>query len=340
MKKFDEYYEQFFDKEQRELFDKGIYGVDFQRPLGSEKPLAADASATTKKYYNQRTIGMNSIYEDCIFDDCAFEHMDVDSRGGYISRFYNCIFRNCSIMFNWADIKLDNCLFFNCDFRFNCFNIYFSGKVGFFYNRFLHNKFDTGFNDFIQNIKGECNSFKTHPGSINTNEFSFDTTFFVNYPYLCTKYNIPNKEVDAVKTFNQRVEKFKQEHKEFWAAVHPHVIPNSGKFYGYKALYNQFRTGLVIAKLLIPESARKVNGFGTKCRADAAIVKDMWDFETGAKVTEGRSLYDNNFKYYKDEIVHPDEKFDDRDFIDCGAGIHFFMTKEEAEEYGQFYTGL
>lgn len=338
MKRFNKYYEQFFNKKQRELFDKGIYDASFISGIVCEKPLAADATATTKKLYNQKTIDINTIYEDCIFNNCEFNHNDLKVND--ISRFCNCIFINCSITFNRVMPELDNCLFFNCCFWFNRLCISLFGKVGFFYSEFSNNKFDIDFNNFIQNIKGEHNRFKTCLDSINTNDFVFNCTTFVHYPLVCVNNDILNVDVDVVKLLDQRAEKFKQEHEEFWAATHPHVAPSSGEFYGYKALYNKFRTGLVIAKLLIPESARRVNGFGVKCRAEAAIVKDMWDFKTGEEVTEGRSLYDDSFKYYKDEIVQPDGEFDDRDFLDCGSGIHFFMTQREAEEYGKYYTGF
>ena len=44
------------------------------------------------------------------------------------------------------------------------------------------------------------------------------------------------------------------------------------------------------------------------------------------------SKYDTNFKYHVgDEIEIKD--FDDRYNVECGAGIHFFLTREEAEEY-------
>lgn len=339
MKRFSKYYKQFFNEKQRELFDKGIYDASFISDKVCEKPLAADATATTKKLYNQKTIDINTTYEDCIFNNCEFSHNDLGVAD--LSRFCNCIFINCSITFNCAMTELINCLFFNCCFWFNRFCISFLyEKVGFFYSEFSNNKFDIDFNDFIQKVKGEHNRFKACLNSINTNDFVFNCNTFVNYPFACVSKDTLNEDTDVIELLNQRVERFKLEHEEFWAATHPCVVPSSGEFYGYKALYNKFRTGLVIAKLLIPESARRVNGFGVECRAEAAIVKDMWDFKTGEKATEGRSFFDDSFKYYKDETVQPDGEFDDRDFLDCVSGIHFFMTQREAEEYGKYYTGF
>ena len=47
---------------------------------------------------------------------------------------------------------------------------------------------------------------------------------------------------------------------------------------------------------------------------------------------EGDSQHDSSFKYKKGEIVRPD-KFDENPLIECSNGIHFFLTKKEAENY-------
>ena len=46
--------------------------------------------------------------------------------------------------------------------------------------------------------------------------------------------------------------------------------------------------------------------------------------------TELSSIHDNNFKYHVgDEIEIKD--FDDNYNVECSTGIHFFLTREEAE---------
>ena len=48
--------------------------------------------------------------------------------------------------------------------------------------------------------------------------------------------------------------------------------------------------------------------------------------------TELSSIHDNKFKYHAgDEIEIKD--FDERYNIECGEGIHFFLTREEAGNY-------
>ncbi len=79
-----------------------------------------------------------------------------------------------------------------------------------------------------------------------------------------------------------------------------------------------------IAKLLIPKEAKRVNATSRKCRAEFAIVLDC-----PAKAT---SLHDPSFKYKIGEKIIP-HNFDENRWNECSGGIHFFLTKEEAEEY-------
>lgn len=46
----------------------------------------------------------------------------------------------------------------------------------------------------------------------------------------------------------------------------------------------------------------------------------------------GISLRNSDFKYTVGKIVRPDA-FDPNPLVECSSGIHFFITKEEAEEY-------
>ena len=79
-----------------------------------------------------------------------------------------------------------------------------------------------------------------------------------------------------------------------------------------------------IAKLLIPKEAKRVNATSRKCRAEFAIVLDC-----PAKAT---SLHDPSFRYKIGEKIIP-HNFDENRWNECSGGIHFFLTKEEAEEY-------
>ena len=100
-------------------------------------------------------------------------------------------------------------------------------------------------------------------------------------------------------------------------------IPESGSFEAWKICKDK-----VLIKLLIPEDAERSHGSERKCRASKAIVIDV----IGAN--EGRSLYDAGFIYRKGETVTPDRWDKDR-WNTCGAGIHFFLTRMEAENYNE-----
>jgi len=82
----------------------------------------------------------------------------------------------------------------------------------------------------------------------------------------------------------------------------------------------------VIVKLEIPTEAKRSNATGRKCRAEYAKVLEV----IGAPV--GISQHDNKTEYREGEIIKPDA-WDDNRWDECSNGIHFFITRFEAENY-------
>ena len=82
----------------------------------------------------------------------------------------------------------------------------------------------------------------------------------------------------------------------------------------------------VIVKLLIPQRARRSNSTGRKCRAEYVQVLRVYGAEVGI------STHNSKTEYRKGAIVKCDQWNDDR-WIECGGGIHFFITRTEAEAY-------
>ena len=82
----------------------------------------------------------------------------------------------------------------------------------------------------------------------------------------------------------------------------------------------------IIVKLRIPTEAKRSNATGRKCRAEFADVLEI----DGADVAH--SDHDSNFEYRVGQRVVPDS-FDDDRWDECSHGIHFFITREEAEGY-------
>ena len=82
----------------------------------------------------------------------------------------------------------------------------------------------------------------------------------------------------------------------------------------------------LIVKLLIPAEAKRSNATGRKCRAEFADVLEI----IGGK--KGKSDKDNEFIYEVGKRMIP-SGFDLNRWEECSTGIHFFITREEAEAY-------
>ena len=99
------------------------------------------------------------------------------------------------------------------------------------------------------------------------------------------------------------------------------VVAPEGNLIGWKKCVNG-----VIVKLRIPEDAKRSNGTGRKCRAEFADVIEV----IGADL--GISQHDGETKYVAGTRVPCDQWCEDR-WQECAGGIHFFITREEAEAY-------
>ena len=98
-------------------------------------------------------------------------------------------------------------------------------------------------------------------------------------------------------------------------------ILSEGDLIGWKKCENN-----VIVKMQIPSDAKRSHAFGRKCRAEYVKVLEV----IGAEV--GIARHDNKTEYRKGEIVKPDS-FDENWQDECAPGIHFFITRIEAENY-------
>ena len=99
-------------------------------------------------------------------------------------------------------------------------------------------------------------------------------------------------------------------------------IPEEGSFVGWKKC-----RGEVIVKLWIGKTAKRSHGGERKCRASRVKVAEV----IGAEV--GVSMHDENVTYAKGQIVEPLNGWDDNRWNVCAPGIHFFVTRAEAEAY-------
>lgn len=107
----------------------------------------------------------------------------------------------------------------------------------------------------------------------------------------------------------------------------PIACPDTGEFTAWKKC-----AGSTIVKLLIPADEKRSSATSRKCRASKAVVIAVYD-KDGNEIDSAVSNYYNTFVYRTGETVEPANKFDGNRWNECAPGIHFFITREEAENY-------
>lgn len=107
------------------------------------------------------------------------------------------------------------------------------------------------------------------------------------------------------------------------------VCPEEGSFIGWK------KCKKYIIKLKILNDAKRSSATTRKCRCSKAEVLDIQTLDGGHDGTTacGNFSYCNMTIYKIGEIVYPDS-FDEDRWNECSHGIHFFITRQEAVDYG------
>ena len=108
--------------------------------------------------------------------------------------------------------------------------------------------------------------------------------------------------------------------------------PKEGSFIGWKKCYGNDKK-IYIVKLEIPEDAKRSSSTSKQCRCSKAKVLKIENVDgTKANVDEVYSWYNKNFPYKVGKIVEALD-FDEKYWIECSSGIHFFMSYRDAREY-------
>ena len=108
--------------------------------------------------------------------------------------------------------------------------------------------------------------------------------------------------------------------------------PKEGSFIGWKKCCN-YNGDEYIVKLEIPADAKRCSSTGVKCRCSKAKVLEILNLDGSvADIKIVSSLYFNDFYYELGEMIYPDS-FDDRYWIECSNGIHFFINRDTAINY-------
>ena len=112
-----------------------------------------------------------------------------------------------------------------------------------------------------------------------------------------------------------------------YTAFYPLQCPETGSFIGYKKAADK------IVMLEICADAKRSSATSRKCRCSKAKVLSITNLDgSESGLSEIESDYDEDFIYCVGETVEvPD--FDENRWNECTAGIHFFITREEAVKY-------
>jgi hypothetical protein len=98
------------------------------------------------------------------------------------------------------------------------------------------------------------------------------------------------------------------------------ILPE-GDLIGYKKCKDN-----IIVKVKIPAKAKRSNATGRKCRAEYVKVLEVYGAD------QAISQYNDKTIYKVGKTVKCD-KWNENRWEECSGGIHFFITKLEAERY-------
>ncbi len=121
-----------------------------------------------------------------------------------------------------------------------------------------------------------------------------------------------------------RLEEIEPDENTKWFRLY---CPEKGAFLGYKKCVNNR-----LVQLLIPADAKRTSATRPSCRCSKAKVLTIKSFDFKENYEEAWSLVDENFVYRRGEWVEVKNFNEDR-WMDSTTGIHFWLTREEAEAY-------
>mgnify|MGYP001175262948 CR=1 FL=1 len=110
---------------------------------------------------------------------------------------------------------------------------------------------------------------------------------------------------------------------------YPIACPETGSFIGYKKAVSE-----KIVKLQICKDAKRSSATAKKCRCSKALVLSIENMDgSDSGLQEVESHFDPCFIYRVGEIAEV-YNFDNDRWRECASGIHFFMDRQDAVEYG------
>ena len=224
--------------------------------------------------------------------------------------FDSCTFESCDICSNLDESEFINCTFNHCSFTLTSL---YNGSIE-----------KSAFN-------------KCYFNNVNLNCTRIDSCVFENCCFENTNFSqAPIKEniftdiecndcyfTDSIIEGNTGDECFSA----------PSIVPECGSFIGWKKCFVSASDKTpVIVKLEILEDSKRSSGTKRKCRCEKAKVISITSIDGETSYDVAYSYFDKGFVYRVGDTVKSDS-FDDNRFATCSSGIHFFLTRQEAEDY-------
>ena len=164
----------------------------------------------------------------------------------------------------------------------------------------------------------------------NANLTNVDFTYANLSSAILDNTKLKNTKLVQVCFDNAAIENLSLESENTINRFFPLACPSVGGFIGWKRAANN-----TIVKLCIPEDAKRSSAFGRKCRCNKAICLAIENLDGSPTLaTSIASKWDKEFIYEIGKVASVDD-FDENRFRQCAPGIHFFITREEAVNYGE-----
>jgi hypothetical protein len=128
--------------------------------------------------------------------------------------------------------------------------------------------------------------------------------------------------------------------KDYWGQdiFKPFKVVLSKPLKGFKKVY-QYRPdhstkAQLVAELEIPVGATVVCGThnGYKLRTDRARVLSIKTLRGNRSIKKATAGYNSDFEYQVGKTATPANAFN-KTFSQCGGGLHFFLSRRQAERY-------
>lgn len=270
-------------------------------------------------------------------ENCRIEHIDLS---GYKLRnlvLRNVTFKNvefhCTLISSWnvEDVAFRECTacrtviekssFTNCEFSRD---------------------------NFVDSLIRDSEFYDCNIMSLNAPRVAFEEVSITNSTVSTANFlrsnflNCSIKRTEFVSCCFLRVEFYNTNVEEISTSTNIGLslaCPEVGSFIGYKKILvyrNDKEIPTIeraIAKLLIPEDAKRSSATSNKCRCNKAKVLEFLDFD-GNKFPAniGYSSYDPFFEYEVNRMVSVNDFNEDR-WRECATGIHFFTSFRDAVKY-------